>query len=94
MGCRTRAARHELLRVVAIDSGDGLFEVVPDPDRRRPGRGAHLHPAPACLALALRRRAFSRALRVSGRLASERVEEYVAGLAEASGSEAGNTEPA
>ncbi|WP_240755662.1 YlxR family protein [Nocardioides iriomotensis] len=81
MGCRTRATRQELLRVVAIDSGEGLTEVVPDPDRRRPGRGAHLHPTPACLALALRRRAFPRALRVSGRLASGRVEEYVAGLA-------------
>ncbi|MCI2420324.1 YlxR family protein [Saccharopolyspora sp. K220] len=39
---------------------------VPDPRRRQPGRGAWLHPAPACLRLAERRRAFPRALRVPG----------------------------
>jgi predicted RNA-binding protein YlxR (DUF448 family) len=80
LGCRQRAARHELLRVVATDQGSGLT-VVPDPGRRLPGRGASLHPTPECLALALRRRAFSRALRVEGRLASGPVEEYVAQLA-------------
>jgi predicted RNA-binding protein YlxR (DUF448 family) len=80
LGCRQRAARHELLRVVATDQGSGLA-VVPDPGRRLPGRGASLHPTPECLALAIRRRAFSRALRVEGRLASGPVEEYVASLA-------------
>jgi predicted RNA-binding protein YlxR (DUF448 family) len=77
LGCRQRAARHELLRVVATDQGSGLT-VVPDPGRRLPGRGANLHPTPECLALALRRRAFPRALRVSGRLATEVLEQYVA----------------
>jgi len=67
------------LRVVAQDTGSGL-EVVPDPARRLPGRGAHLHPTPACLALALRRRAFPRALRVSGALASGTLERYVGSL--------------
>ena len=38
--------------------------VVPDPGRRLPGRGAHLHPDLACLELAERRKAFPRALRV------------------------------
>jgi predicted RNA-binding protein YlxR (DUF448 family) len=38
--------------------------VLPDPTRRLPGRGAHLHPDPACLDLAERRKAFPRALRV------------------------------
>jgi len=52
-----------LLRVVAV-SDRAVTGVVPDPARRRPGRGAHLHPDPACLALAERRRAFGRALRV------------------------------
>ena len=33
-----------------------------------PGRGAHLHPDPECLALAERRKAFGRALRVEGPL--------------------------
>ena len=56
----------ELLRLVAIDLGADHFSVVPDPARRRPGRGAHLHPDPACLALAERRRAFGRALRIAG----------------------------
>ena len=41
---------------------------VPDPDRRMPGRGAHLHPRPECLAAALKRRAFPRALRIDGPL--------------------------
>ena len=77
LGCRQRAARHELLRVVATDQGSGLT-VVPDPGRRLPGRGASLHPRSECLALALRRRAFPRALRVTGKLATEALEEYVA----------------
>jgi len=31
-----------------------------------PGRGAHVHPDPACVDLAERRKAFPRALRLSG----------------------------
>jgi len=46
--------------------GDDLIIIAPDPARIRLGRGAHLHPDPACLALAERRRAFGRALRVTG----------------------------
>ena len=72
IGCRQRAAKEELLRVVA---GDGVL--VPDPTRRAPGRGAHLHPSPECLELALRRRAFARALRVTDRLAPEALTEFV-----------------
>jgi predicted RNA-binding protein YlxR (DUF448 family) len=49
------------LRVVAI----GL-SLKPDPRRVLPGRGAHLHPEPGCLESALRRRAFGRALRITG----------------------------
>ncbi|HET8658294.1 MAG TPA: YlxR family protein [Micromonosporaceae bacterium] len=62
VGCRRRAPASELLRVVADEHG----VAVPDPARRRPGRGASLHPDPACLALAERRRAFGRALRLTG----------------------------
>jgi len=81
VGCRQRATRDQLLRVVATDAGDGL-ELVADPERRAPGRGAHLHPVPACLELALRRRAFGRALRVSGGLRTERLEAHVRELAD------------
>jgi predicted RNA-binding protein YlxR (DUF448 family) len=55
-----------LLRIVAIEFSPGQFRAVPDPARRRPGRGAHLHPEPDCLALAQRRHALGRALRVTG----------------------------
>ena len=79
VGCRRRSAKAELLRVVAADSGAGL-ELVPDPTGRAPGRGAHLHPTRDCLELALRRRAFTRALRAPvglGATDSTRLEEYV-----------------
>jgi predicted RNA-binding protein YlxR (DUF448 family) len=54
-----------LLRVVVVSdhAGQGL---VPDPYRRRPGRGAHLHHDLACLEQAVKRRAFVKALRVTG----------------------------
>ena len=79
VGCRKRAAKSELLRVVAGDRGAGP-ELVPDPERRAPGRGAHLHPTTDCLELALRRRAFPRALMTpvpGGRLATAALEEFV-----------------
>ena len=63
VGCRQRAYAGELIRVVARDG-----VLLPDPKRRLPGRGAHLHRDPACLAQAERRRAFPRALRVPGPL--------------------------
>lgn len=58
IGCRSRCPAGHLLRVVAVDGA-----AVPDPIRRLPGRGAHLHPTDACLDQALRRRALGRALR-------------------------------
>ena len=63
VGCRARVPAGQLLRVVARDGA-----VVPDSGRPQPGRGAHLHPTADCLALAERRRAFPRALRVPGPL--------------------------
>jgi predicted RNA-binding protein YlxR (DUF448 family) len=45
------------VRVTRTDTGDLAV------GRSRPGRGAWLHPDPACLAEAVRRRAFTRALR-------------------------------
>ncbi|MEU6560935.1 YlxR family protein [Nocardia nova] len=72
----------DLLRVVAQsrESGserDAIVEVVPDPRRRLPGRGAWLHPVSSCLSMAERRRAFGRALRVSGKLDISALEHYV-----------------
>ena len=59
VGCRSRAPRPSLLRVVLRNS-----EVVADPSATLPGRGAWLHPVDECLDLALQRRAFGRALKV------------------------------
>ncbi|WP_078900830.1 YlxR family protein [Streptomyces sp. SBT349] len=63
VGCRQRSARKGLLRVVV--DGD---RCVPDHRGTLPGRGAYVHPTPTCLELAVRRRAFPRALRVQGPL--------------------------
>ena len=62
IGCRKRATKRELLRVIAGSDAHGRPVVVPDPDATAPGRGAHLHPDPGCYDLAVRRKAFSRAL--------------------------------
>jgi predicted RNA-binding protein YlxR (DUF448 family) len=65
VGCRKRELAVELLRVVALD-GNGEQAVTVDPARKLPGRGAWLHPDPQCLDAAIRRRAFVRALRITG----------------------------
>ncbi|MFM8999512.1 MAG: YlxR family protein [Actinomycetota bacterium] len=56
VGCRERAPKGALLRVVA--RADGLAV-----DATGEGRGAYVHPSEACLAAAIERRAFARALR-------------------------------
>ena len=78
IGCRRRAAKNELLRVVAGSDADGQPVVRPDPNGRAPGRGAHLHPTTECFDLAVRRRAFTRALRVSGTLSDVPLREHLA----------------
>ncbi|MDA4894954.1 MULTISPECIES: YlxR family protein [Microbacterium] len=60
VGCRTRASRAALLRVVVRDGA-----LVFDARAVLPGRGAWVHPTPECVEAAQRRRAFARALRVS-----------------------------
>jgi len=60
IGCRKKGSRSELLRLVADTSGTSA--VVVDERRRMAGRGAWLHPSEPCLALAVKRRAFGRAL--------------------------------
>ncbi|WP_081790248.1 YlxR family protein [Nocardioides sp. URHA0032] len=67
VGCRARAAKAELLRVTVGSDADGHPAVVPDPEATAPGRGAHLHPTTECYELAVRRRAFARALRFAGK---------------------------
>jgi predicted RNA-binding protein YlxR (DUF448 family) len=76
VGCRQRAAKSDLLRVVAVGGA-----LVPDPRGRLAGRGAHLHPDPACLELAERRRAFVRALRVAAAPDVSALRDHLAGLA-------------
>jgi uncharacterized protein len=68
------------VRVTAGSDADGRLVVVPDPAATRPGRGAHLHPTSACYDLAVRRRAFGRALRVTAVLDSAPVAAYLASL--------------
>jgi predicted RNA-binding protein YlxR (DUF448 family) len=71
-----------LLRVTAGSGPDGHLVVVPDPDGTAPGRGAHLHPTTGCYDLAVRRKAFARALRIAGvALGDAPVGEYVAARA-------------
>lgn len=52
--------------MTAGSDAHGRPVVVPDPDATAPGRGAHLHPTAECYELAVRRKAFARALRVRG----------------------------
>ncbi|WP_327698044.1 YlxR family protein [Streptomyces sp. NBC_00459] len=72
VGCRERAAKKDLLRTVAVEG-----ECVPDHRGTLPGRGAYVHPALVCLDLAVRRRAFPRALRVQGALDVVALRRYV-----------------
>ena len=66
IGCRKRGLAVELLRVVAVDDGNGCRAVTVDTAKALPGRGAWLHPDPECVHAAVRRRAFGRALRITG----------------------------
>ncbi|UYO98321.1 YlxR family protein [Microbacterium sp. M28] len=74
VGCRARASRSDLLRVVAQDGA-----LVIDERAVLPGRGAWVHPEPECLDKALRRRAFARALRVSAPLDAQTIEKRLNG---------------
>ncbi|WP_406160703.1 YlxR family protein [Streptomyces sp. NBC_00882] len=72
VGCRQRTAKTDLLRIVAIEDA-----CVPDPRGTLPGRGAYVHPALVCLDQAVRRRAFTRALRAPGALDIKALRQYV-----------------
>ncbi|WP_411698323.1 YlxR family protein [Conyzicola sp.] len=60
LGCRARADRSSLLRVVARDG-----VVVADPSATLPGRGAWVHPTVQCVETSMKRKAFGRAFRSS-----------------------------
>jgi predicted RNA-binding protein YlxR (DUF448 family) len=62
----------DLLRVVVVEG-----VLVPDPRRRLPGRGAHLHFDPQCLESAIRRQAFRRALRITASPEVDRVRNHL-----------------
>ena len=74
VGCRARAPRSALLRVVSIDS-----VLVPDERASMLGRGAWVHETRECVEKAIRRRAFVRALRVSGPLDTQTIEKRLNG---------------
>ncbi|MFM6971268.1 MAG: YlxR family protein [Rhodoluna sp.] len=60
VGCRQRSDRANLLRVV-----EKSYSLIFDEQKSMPGRGAWIHPSSKCLELAIERKAFSRALKLS-----------------------------
>ncbi|WP_081813803.1 YlxR family protein [Microbacterium sp. CH12i] len=74
VGCRMRASRTALLRVVATHS-----VLIIDERAAMPGRGAWVHPTQECMDAALRRHAFARALRVSEPLDAQTIEKRLNG---------------
>ncbi|MFD8012064.1 YlxR family protein [Streptomyces sp. NPDC058955] len=78
VGCRERAAKSELLRIVMNKD-----ECVPDHRGTLPGRGAYVHPALHCLDLAVRRRAFPRTFKVPGPLDTAALREHIEQAAQA-----------
>jgi len=61
VGCRRRAGKAELLRVVMRDGN-----LVVDAKSCYPGRGAYLHPSFECIDMAEQRKSVGRALRSTG----------------------------
>jgi predicted RNA-binding protein YlxR (DUF448 family) len=80
VGCRKRELAVELLRVVAVSTGNGEYALIVDAAGNLPGRGAWLHPNLQCLRAAIRRRAFGRALRITGSPDTSAAVEHVTAL--------------
>jgi hypothetical protein len=75
-GCREKAPKGELLRVVRRTDG----VVAPDPSGVAPGRGGYVHRDPSCVEAALARGGLSRALRTRvGQDAASRLRELTRG---------------
>ncbi|MGH3968509.1 MAG: YlxR family protein [Mycobacterium sp.] len=77
VGCRKRGLAVELLRVLAASTGNGKYAVIVDTAGSLPGRGAWLHPVPQCVHQAIRRRAFTKALRIAGSPDTSAVVEHI-----------------
>lgn len=77
IGCRKRELAVELLRVVTVPIGNGEFAVIVDTGSSLPGRGAWLHPVLQCAQQAIRRRAFTKALRITGSPDTSAVVEHI-----------------
>lgn len=77
IGCRERTEKSQLLRVVARDGAVAI-----DHRQIMPGRGAYLHPRPACLEQALKRRSLGRALRseIDGQRAAVTIRQFLGAL--------------
>jgi uncharacterized protein len=65
VGCRQRSQRAELLRIVSKSNVLAFDQL-----KNLPGRGAWIHPNSDCLALAIQRNAFGRALKLSNQIDS------------------------
>ena len=74
VGCRGRDTDSRLLRIVHDPETSALS---PDPRRRAAGRGAWVHRDPRCIATALDRKAFTRALRIAGNVSQDAISEVL-----------------
>ena len=75
---RTVAPASQLLRCVAQHNDDGTVEIVPDPQRRLPGRGAWITPQRDLIKTANDRQAFRRAFKLKvGSVGIAQVLEYL-----------------
>lgn len=76
IGCRERAAKIALVRVVSVPVNNS-FELLVDQAGTQLGRGAYIHPAEQCLKAAITRKAFGRALRIEGRVNADALEVWL-----------------
>ncbi|WP_308205336.1 YlxR family protein [Mycobacterium paraseoulense] len=63
-----------------MSDGNGELAVIVDTGTSLPGRGAWVHPVPQCVQQAIRRRAFTRALRIDRPPDTSALVEYVEAL--------------
>lgn len=82
VGCRQRELRSVLVRLVSRGSTAPGMDVTPtivvDLHKTEPGRGAWIHQSSQCYELAVRKHAFTRALRVNNANFAN-VKEYLLG---------------